>query len=83
LHARKREVTEGVIKTVSVRPVSNSQVLEVELADPTGCVLLRFYGRGSIPGIRPGQRLRVHGTVGRYGAEAAIANPHYELIDGS
>jgi RecG-like helicase len=83
LRRREREETEGVITSVRVQPVSNSQVLECELADGAGTVLLRFYGRTHIPGIGPGQRVRVRGMVGRHEGAPAIANPQYELLDGA
>ena len=72
-----------MIQSVQVSPIRNSQVLECELNDGTGTVLLRFYGRGYIRGITPGRRIRVDGMVGRHDGSAAIANPRYELLDES
>jgi hypothetical protein len=56
-------------------------VLACEVADSTGELTALFYGRARIPGVEPGTRIRLHGTVG-IGADGhpAMANPAYELL---
>jgi RecG-like helicase len=65
---------------VDVQPHGSGQLLRCEVSDQSGRFLVLFYGRTHIPGISPGQRIRVCGTVGRYNGEPAIANPKYDLI---
>ncbi|NJC72472.1 amino acid permease [Planosporangium thailandense] len=81
LRRRIPATVEGTIRSVRVQPMTNSHVLECEVVDDTGGLLLRFYGRGTIPGIQPGRRIRVHGTPGSQDGTLAICNPRYELLD--
>ena len=80
LRPHQPETAEGVISTVDVQPHGSGQLLRCEVSDQSGRFLVLFYGRTHIPGISPGQRIRVCGTVGRYNGEPAIANPKYDLI---
>ncbi len=80
LRQHQRHAAEGVIQSIEVHPIGSGQLLRCEVEDDSGSFLVLFYGRTHIPGIRPGQAIRVHGTVGRYDSEPAIANPRYELL---
>jgi amino acid transporter len=81
LRPHQPETAEGVIHAVDVQPNGSGQLLRCEVNDPSGRFLVLFYGRTHIPGITPGRRIRVCGTVGRYDGEPAIANPRYDLLD--
>jgi RecG-like helicase len=80
LRQHQRHAAEGVIQSIEVHPIGSGHLLRCEVEDDSGRFLVLFYGRTHIPGIRPGQAIRVHGTVGRYDSEPAIANPRYELL---
>ncbi|GAA5201435.1 APC family permease [Rugosimonospora acidiphila] len=80
LRPHQRHDAEGVIQSIEVQPNGSGHLLRCEVVDDTGSFLVLFYGRTHIPGISPGQAIRVHGTVGRYDSEPAIANPRYELL---
>ncbi|HEY2672356.1 MAG TPA: amino acid permease [Rugosimonospora sp.] len=80
LRPHQRQDAEGVIQSIEVHPNGSGHLLRCEVVDDTGSFLILFYGRTHIPGITPGQAIRVHGTVGRYDSEPAIANPRYELL---
>jgi amino acid transporter len=81
LRPHHRYTAEGTIRSVHLQPISNSQILRCEVVDPTGELLVLFYGRTDIPGIRPGQRIRIQGTVGTHNGDLSIANPRYDLIN--
>jgi hypothetical protein len=57
--------------------------VDVELADATGCMLLRFLGRDAIPGVERGCRLRAEGTPGGVQPPFHMLNPRYEFVRGS
>jgi len=80
LRPHQPETAEGVISAVDVQPQGSGQLLRCEVTDQSGRFLVLFYGRTHIPGIAPGRRIRVCGTVGRYNGEPAIANPRYDLM---
>jgi hypothetical protein len=50
---------------------------DAELADDTGCVVLRFVGRSDLPGIVVGRRLRAEGTPSSQDGQIVILNPIY------
>jgi len=77
---RQRATVEGRIRSVRVKPMTNSLVLECEVCDDTGAVSVLFYGRDRIPGIDPGRRVRLSGRVGERHGQLAIANPTYQLL---
>jgi len=77
---RERVSVTGTVHSVRHRSLSSGMALAVELWDDTGGLLLLFYGRDSLPGIRPGARMRASGMVGSFDDTLAIANPMYELL---
>ena len=77
---RERATVQGRVRTVSVTPVSGVPALRAELCDPTGGIVVMFYGRRKIQGVEPGATLRVEGMVGSDGNRLAILNPLYELV---
>jgi hypothetical protein len=76
----KQKVTiEGRIKVVQVATAAGKS-LEAQVFDESGGLRLLFFGRTRIPGIEPGAKVRVSGTVGEYKGHLAVANPRYELL---
>jgi hypothetical protein len=61
---RARATVQGRLRTAEVQPASESSVLACEVADSTGELTALFYGRTHIPGVEPGRRIRLHGTIG-------------------
>lgn len=52
----------------------------VRLEDGTGELLLVFFGRLELPGVRRGARLQAEGMVGRFRGVPAMRNPRYLLL---
>lgn len=70
----------GSLRTVTLRPRGGVPVLEAELFDGSGTVLLVWLGRRRIGGITPGRSLQASGRIGRHDDTRVIYNPRYELI---
>jgi amino acid transporter len=77
--ARKATV-EGRVRSVEIHPVENSCVFDASVADETGTVTAKFYGRTNIPGFEPGARVRLAGKVSMREDGPAMINPAYELL---
>jgi amino acid transporter len=77
--ARKATV-EGKVRAVEIHPVENSCVFEAAVADETGTLVAKFYGRTNIPGFEPGARVRLVGKVSALEGGPAMINPAYELM---
>jgi amino acid transporter len=76
---RERAVVHGQVRAVRLTAVAQSPSLEVELWDESGGVILVFYGRRHIAGIKAGARLTAVGTISDRNGKLAIANPVYRL----
>ena len=76
---RERAVVKGQVRAVRLTAVAQSPSLEVELWDESGGVILVFYGRRHIPGVKAGARLTAVGTISDRNGKLAIANPVYRL----
>lgn len=83
---RTRVQLTGLIRAVTYAPADAAPELVAELFDGSGSVELIWLGRREIPGIEPGRRLSVAGTLtegsiaGR--ARPVIYNPSYTLLAG-
>jgi RecJ-like exonuclease len=55
-------------------------VFDATIADETGTLTAKFYGRRSIPGFEPGTRVRLAGKVSMREGGPAMINPAYELL---
>jgi amino acid transporter len=75
-----KAIVEGKVKSVEIHPVENSCVFDASVADETGTVTAKFYGRRSIPGFEPGARVRLAGKVSLREGGPAMINPAYELL---
>jgi hypothetical protein len=75
LEPRQRVAVAGTV--VSVTPVrwAGGPVLEVEIDDGTGSLLLAFFGRHQISGVAVGRSVTAAGMVGRYDGRLVVLNP--------
>jgi hypothetical protein len=80
VHDRERVRVAGRVKSMTVQPWGSVPTLECAIADETGKMVVAFLGRRKIPGIEPGSRLVVEGTVSNRKGRLTIINPTYELI---
>jgi amino acid transporter len=76
----RKAVVEGKVRSVEIHPVENSCVFDAHVADETGTLTAKFYGRTSIPGFEPGARVRLAGKVSMHDGGPAMINPAYELL---
>jgi amino acid transporter len=77
--ARKATV-EGKVRSVEIHPVENSCVFDAIVADETGTLTAKFYGRTNILGFEPGAHVRLAGKVSMREGGPAMINPAYELL---
>ena len=80
LNATRKATVEGKVRSVEIHPVENSCVFDATVADETGAVTAKFYGRTNIPGFEPGARVRLVGKVSLLEGGPAMINPAYELL---
>ena len=80
LVARRLARVKGFVTHVRAveRPYGCS--VEATLADPTGTVVLVFWGRRAVPGLDPGRLLEACGTPRAHRGRTEILNPLYELL---
>ncbi len=76
---RTRNTVRGEIVSVSSfqRPWVRTDAV---LADRTGTLLLRFFGRPSVPGLVAGCRVIAQGTPGLVHGSVLIVNPLYSFV---
>jgi amino acid transporter len=70
----------GRVRSVEIRPVEGSCVLSFKVADATGEVTALFYGRTQIPGVEPGSKVRLHGSIRVKDNGPVMVNPAYDLL---
>lgn len=72
----------GVLRSLTHPPAGADAPAQVgELYDGTGAVDIVWLGRRSVPGIRPGVRLRVRGRIAVVGeGSRTMYNPRYEIL---
>jgi hypothetical protein len=80
LSGRRQASVSGTLRTVTLRPRAGVPALEAELFDGTGTLSVIWLGRREIPGIVPGQAVRVEGFVGCTEGRKVVYNPRYELV---
>lgn len=76
---RARAQVSGTVGEVRVRTTAGAPILDVEVVDGTGSVVVSFFGRRSLGGVQPGSTLTVEGMVLRRGDGFAMLNPAYDL----
>ena len=75
VRCRQRAAVRGTVAAASATRWTGGPVLEVEIEDPTGLLLVAFFGRDHIAGVEAGHRLTVEGVpVRRYG-RPVLMNP--------
>lgn len=82
LVARRRARVAGTVTALTYPPASEHPALVARLADGTGVLELVFLGRRDVPGIEPGRRLVVEGTVVEDRGRRLVYNPAYTLLPG-
>ncbi len=80
LNGARKVTVEGKVRSVEIHPVENSCVFDATIADETGTLTAKFYGRSNIPGFEPGARVRLAGKVAMREGGPAMINPAYELL---
>jgi hypothetical protein len=77
---RRRTTVRGRITSVttSQRPWVRT---DVEIADGTGALVLRFLGRSGVPGMVAGRRVTAEGTPSHSGKVLVMLNPLYSFDD--
>jgi amino acid transporter len=80
LNGTRKAIIEGKVRSVEIHPVENSCVFDATVADETGALTAKFYGRTNIPGFEPGTRVRLAGKVSMREGGPAMINPAYELL---
>lgn len=81
LSHRGRAVVAGRVHTVKIKPLEQGSILACTIADASGELTALFYGRTHIPGLGPGSKVRLRGTVSISKTGAVMINPAYELTD--
>jgi hypothetical protein len=75
---RKRNTVRGEI--VSVVSLQRPWVrTDAEIRDATGTLVLRFFGRASVPGLVCGRRIVAQGTPGLVNGTVVMINPLYSF----
>ena len=80
LPVRAHAKVAGRVKSIRVQPWGGNPTLECTLVDESGSVMVVFFGRRQVPGIRPGTVLAVEGVAGRHRQHTAFLNPAYTII---
>jgi amino acid transporter len=81
LSSHDRALVAGRIHTVEIKPLAQSSILACTVVDASGELTALFYGRTHIPGLGPGSKVRLRGTVSTNKTGAVMINPAYELTD--
>ena len=63
-----------------MQPWAGNPALECTLADETGSIIVVFFGRREIGGVRLGTIMTVNGVAGEHHGMRAILNPEYTII---
>jgi RecG-like helicase len=68
---------------MTVQPWGDVPSLQLQLTDDHGKINVAFLGRRQIPGIAPGSRIVVEGTVADVRGQLTMINPEYEFVTES
>jgi hypothetical protein len=80
LQVRQRARVAGRVKSVTVKPWGDTASLQVQLTDDHGRLTVAFLGRRQIPGMIPGSKIVVEGTVADLRGQIGMINPSYEFL---
>jgi len=70
----------GTVRSVLLRPASESPAFEAEVFDGSGSVTLIWIGRRRIPGIKAGRKITAFGRIGHDAGRRQVFNPRYSLL---
>ncbi len=70
----------GRIASLTPRTVGGTPVLEAELDDSTGLLVIVWLGRSDIPGIQTGKEILVRGRILDSEGGLKLYNPWYQLV---
>jgi RecG-like helicase len=76
---RQRVKIAGVIRRMTVFPMTDDEALEAQIADGTGEVVVRFMGRREIGGLGLGSKIVVEGVLGEQQGSVQMINPVLEF----
>lgn len=80
LAPRQRSTVAGRVRAIRIQPWGGNPALECTLADETGSIVVVFFGRREIGGMRLGTIMSVTGVAGEHHGMTAILNPEYSII---
>jgi RecG-like helicase len=70
----------GKVQSLVFCPETSVPVLEAELFDGSGTVVIKFMGRRRIQGINPGTNIAVTGRIVQCDGVMTMFNPEYKLL---
>jgi hypothetical protein len=80
LPTRQRTSFAGRVIAMRIQPWGGNPALECVVADESGSIVVVFFGRREIGGVRLGTLIRVEGVVGEHRGRRTILNPMYTLL---
>ncbi|HEY7069207.1 MAG TPA: hypothetical protein VH479_03795 [Acidimicrobiales bacterium] len=72
---RERAAVRGTVAAARDTRWTGGPVLEVDIEDPTGSLMVAFFGRHHIAGVEPGHRVTVEGVPVRRHGHPVLMNP--------
>jgi RecG-like helicase len=80
LRPQSRVVVKGMIRSAGTVTVRSGLAFHFTLVDGSGELDVLFPGQTRrMPGLQPGARITVEGTVGAYDCKLALWNPRYRI----
>jgi hypothetical protein len=80
IHPREPTSFAGRVRAMRIQPWGGNPALECVVADETGSIVVVFFGRRELGGVRLGTLLRVEGVVGEHRGTRSILNPIYTIL---
>ena len=80
LASRQRSTVAGRVRSIRVQPWGGNPALECTLSDETGSIVVVFFGRREIGGVRLGTIMSVTGVAGEHHGMRAVLNPEYAIV---
>ena len=80
IRSRRPTSFAGRVRAMRIQTWGGNPALECVVADETGSIVVVFFGRREIGGVRLGTVLRVEGVVGDHRGTRTILNPQYTLL---
>ena len=77
---RQRMAVAGRVRAIRVQSWAGNPALECTLADETGSIVVVFFGRREIGGVRLGTIMTLTGVAGEHHGMRAMLNPEYTII---